>query len=404
LWYNHLFGWWIEGENVNRTVFFSWQSDLSNTSNRNFIEDCIKKAIKEMKQKSRYQLILSLDRDTTNTQGTPDIANTIFEKIDKACFFIADISLINGSSRKYKKTPNPNVLLELGYAVHKLGWERVICLFNTDFGKLSDLPFDLRNRRIITYQTGINKLDQKKKLVLLIKQIFEENYKKTIFSNELMDYYNGDIYLSLLRLIMDFAKFLYGYENIENTFETINRVLSLECNELFEAISARHCMGFVLFKSYSEYVSELSSQLEKIVPIKNFDDDYYVPIIRLINTLRLYNKELNRRGELSRFDFVSSFKEQFRVLNNQTTSGKENRIVLLKKVDTDKGVVVDFGDFQRKDHIDNLLNEFILKESAVKFYSGFINEATTSINQWIDNNGGEFIIDETQLEIARRKS
>jgi hypothetical protein len=108
---------------VNRTVFFSWQSDLPNTSNRNFIEDCIKKAIKEMKQNSKYQLILGLDRDTASIQGTPDIANTIFEKIDKSCFFIADISLINGSSRKYKKTPNPNVLIELGYAVHLAGKE-----------------------------------------------------------------------------------------------------------------------------------------------------------------------------------------------------------------------------------------------------------------------------------------
>lgn len=68
-------------------------------------------------------------------------------------------------------------------------------------------------------------------------------------------------------------------------------------------------------------------------------------------------------------------------------------------MDIGKGIVVDFGDFQRKDHMENLLNEFRLKASAVKFYSGFIHESITAINLWIDNNGGEFIIDETQLEI-----
>lgn len=216
--------------------------------------------------------------------------------------------------------------MELGYAVHKLGWERVICLFNSDYGKISDLPFDLRNRRIITYQTDINKSEQKEKLIHLMKQIFEDNYQKTIFSNELMDYYNGDIYLSLFRLIMDFAKFVYGYNKIENTFEIINRVLNLELNELVEAISDHCFIGFVLFKSYSRYVTELCAQLEKIVPIKNFDDDYYVPIIRLINTLRLYNKELNRRGELSRFELVSTLKEQFGISANQKSNSKENRI------------------------------------------------------------------------------
>jgi hypothetical protein len=249
----------------------------------------------------------------------------------------------------------------------------------------------------------VDKSEQKKNLVLLMKQIFEANYQKTIFSNELMDYYNGAIYSSLLRLVMDFVKFVYGYNNINNTFEKINRILNLEHDELSATISSNSYMGFVLFKSYSGYVSELSLQLEKIVPIKNFDDDYYIPIVRLINTLHLYNKELNRRGELSRLNFVSSLKEEFHLLNNQKNSDNENRIALLKKIDTDKGSVVDFGDFQRKDHIDNLLNDFTLKESAIRFYSGFIHESMKAINQWIDNNGGEFIIDEAQLEIHPNK-
>ena len=36
---------------MKRTIFYSWQSDLSNSTNRGFIEECIEKAIKEIKNR-----------------------------------------------------------------------------------------------------------------------------------------------------------------------------------------------------------------------------------------------------------------------------------------------------------------------------------------------------------------
>ena len=43
--------------------------------------------------------------------------------------------------------PNPNVMLEYGYALDALGNQRLIGVFNKAFGKPDDLPFDLRHRR-----------------------------------------------------------------------------------------------------------------------------------------------------------------------------------------------------------------------------------------------------------------
>jgi hypothetical protein len=91
-----------------------------------------------------------VDRDTQGVAGSPDIAKTIFQKIEKADVVVADVSLIN-SAPQGRPTPNPNVLLELGYALHALGDERVVLVFNTAFGKIEDLPFDLRMRRVTPY-------------------------------------------------------------------------------------------------------------------------------------------------------------------------------------------------------------------------------------------------------------
>lgn len=390
---------------MQNTVFFSWQSDLPNNKNRSFIESCLLKAIKYLKNNITYNLDINIDRDTQSRLGTPDITESIFDKIDKCSFFIADVSIINGKSRKYKRTPNPNVLIELGYAAKKLSWERIICVFNTEFGKIVDLPFDLRNRRILTYEFNAkNKELIKKKVESIFIEALEANYRKSAFSNELMDYYNGDIYLILLRLVIDFAKLIFGYDSPNSSLEVVKKVLNLTEDEIKEALTNSTFIGFQLFKSYNECISKLSSQLEKIIPLKNFDDEFYVPLVRLINTLRLYDKELNRRGDLSLLQKIGTNDTSYKILNNNTNNEDlPNRKVLLKKIDKDKGVVIDFGDFHRRDHIDNLINEFSLTPISLKFYGGFIATVLKEINVWIDNNDGAFIIDQTQLEIYGKK-
>jgi hypothetical protein len=124
-------------------VFYSWQSDLSNNTNRGFLETCITEALKELNVSDLYDIEFSLDKDTKDESGTPHIAETIFSKIEKSKLFIADVSIINSGSVG-RKTPNPNVLIELGYAARTLGWERIICIYNKAYGSFDDLPFDLK--------------------------------------------------------------------------------------------------------------------------------------------------------------------------------------------------------------------------------------------------------------------
>ncbi|MFB9127596.1 hypothetical protein E2553_41550 [Paraburkholderia dipogonis] len=92
-----------------------------------------------------------MDRDTANLVGTPDIAQSILAKIATADMFVADVSIISGSQQG-RPTPNPNVLVELGYAVAELGWENVVLVMNSAYGGPDQLPFDLRGRRTVVYE------------------------------------------------------------------------------------------------------------------------------------------------------------------------------------------------------------------------------------------------------------
>ncbi len=147
------------------TVFYSWQSDLPNSTNRSLILDALERAAKKIRTDDSVMVEPVLDRDTQNVPGAPDIAHTIFQKIEKAAAFVADVSIINpGLGRP---TPNPNVLIELGYALKTLGNPRTVLVANTANGPVEALPFDLRAKRVLTYHLlpgAEDKPEQRKKL------------------------------------------------------------------------------------------------------------------------------------------------------------------------------------------------------------------------------------------------
>ncbi len=115
-------------------------------TNRYFIEDSIKKFLKEINKDNRdNRVIACIDRDTKDELGSPDIRNSVFKKINHSKFFICDVSL------NESKAPNPNVLIELGYAIKTVGWSKILCLFNTQTGNIEELPFDINHNRVTPY-------------------------------------------------------------------------------------------------------------------------------------------------------------------------------------------------------------------------------------------------------------
>jgi Predicted nucleotide-binding protein containing TIR-like domain len=131
-------------------VFYSWQSWTDAGANRNFIEDCLERAIKEIRKNDSLRLDPVIDRDIQGVPGSADIANTILSKIVEADVFVADVSFVNDAAPG-RRSPNPNVLVELGYALAKLGEGKVVCIHNLATGRVEDLPFDIRGRTVATY-------------------------------------------------------------------------------------------------------------------------------------------------------------------------------------------------------------------------------------------------------------
>ncbi len=133
-------------------VFYAWQSDRPD----NVCRSLVRKALDDAAEKLQDDLAIDdaprveveIDQDTQGKAGSPPVAETILQKIRESDAFVADLTFTGCREGKPESpAPNPNVLIEYGYALHALGGKRVLAVFNEEFGDCGDLPFDLRHRR-----------------------------------------------------------------------------------------------------------------------------------------------------------------------------------------------------------------------------------------------------------------
>lgn len=263
------------------TIFYSWQSDLSGSETRNIIQDAIKDAVKLL----RDTVDIEADRDTKGEYGSPDIAQTIFSKIDDCDIFIADVSAVcqyettdKDGNKKVKYMPNPNVMLELGYATHVVGWENVICVLNADYGAPEDMPFDIASRRLTPFSTkdGKSKGEIKRYIKGVIQDTVEnllENGKrvKTGFSDLRMGcYVDGTIskFLYPIEISKSAAFVKHREQIIEECLQLIEQIKSIKITEPSELLSEAEGKNTNVEKDVEE-TSIIRKDGSVLTPIKN---------------------------------------------------------------------------------------------------------------------------------------
>jgi hypothetical protein len=175
---------------MGHSVFFSWQSDRPAKEGRNLIEQALSYAIgkvgDDLEMEEALREGLKLDKDTKGVPGSPPIFDTILGKIGNAAVFVADLTFA-GIRASGDPTPNPNVLIEYGFALKALNYSRIITVMNEAYGEASkeSMPFDLAHLRFpIRYNLPENAPDADRRkqrdelaktFTYALKLIFESN-------------------------------------------------------------------------------------------------------------------------------------------------------------------------------------------------------------------------------------
>lgn len=162
-------------------IFFSWQSDTQNKE-KQLIESALESAKKELLSSYGYEIVI--DHSTLGESGMPAIDHSILQKIDSCDVFICDLTPIiafnkfigNGSSQN-KEIPNPNVLLELGYAMSAVGNRYIILVAHQGSWNINDLPFDINHKRV--YQFNSSKCELAQPILEVIEEIRKNGKHRT---------------------------------------------------------------------------------------------------------------------------------------------------------------------------------------------------------------------------------
>ncbi len=150
-------------------VFWAWQSDLPGRISRFIIRDALDEAITELKETSDVEeppeearrADIHLDHDTKDVTGMPSVADTILEKIRAATVFVGDVTPVGSGppiqtpegQKPGRPLMNPNVAIEMGFALHSLTDKNVVAVLNLEYGGADSLPFDIKHKRWpITYR------------------------------------------------------------------------------------------------------------------------------------------------------------------------------------------------------------------------------------------------------------
>lgn len=371
-------------------IFYSWQSDLPKNQNLNFIETSIKDALKKLRQQKPISLDIKLDKATRNLAGSPDIAESIFGKIGNSNIFIADISIIN-KDYELRKTPNPNVLVELGYAARSLGWEKIICVYNKDFGNYNDLPFDLRNRRILDYTSKNGKDELSRK----IESAISEMNKKGNLTNKILDFLKKDIDNEILGLLSHLL-LIVNDNSKQDLFAAIQGFLNMSQQDLYEELRDKKILGFYLLKLFNEYENKIYNHINKALSSPYYNREVLNSLIDIYEWFAEYDKF--KRNYFSQL-FIKSEEKDDRFIVVKGSEIKSNnlpeRYILMEKLDDEKGIVRNYGDFPIG-YIPVLTNYFTVNNDPLSKYCNILFLLIESINKWLEITNNEFIFDFTK--------
>lgn len=250
------------------TVFYSWQSDLPKETNSVALRHVLRDAANQIENELE-DLKIDIDEATRDTPGAPNIPQMIFSKIEACDIFVCDLTTINATTNDERKVPNPNVLIELGFAIANVGWDRIIMLFNKIHGNFPiDLPFDIDKHRA----TPFSITDKK------------DNSGKSQIASVLKD---------AIKLIIE-KEPLKPDELRKTTPEQRKREIDIKNLKL--ALSTIH------IPSFDHFIEEFPYS----TPVRIFYfKDYFVGIVES-NTFFIYDEELSKKLNTFKANWIKS--------------------------------------------------------------------------------------------------
>lgn len=217
----------------------------------------------------------------------------------------------------------------------------------------------------------------------IIKAKSQKELNKEIFYYA-KSYIDGDV----LSILMNLTKLLYG---VEKGIQ-LNRPIDLKKASkeyIQDILKEKKIMGFQLFKIWVESLKNFSKILENNFILNRLNDAHILILIKIINSLRRIENVLVRENVADALEEKLD-PEDYKVIKgtkiNIENTEFPSRYLLLKRLEKDKFVVKDFGDFREEDK-GKLLTYYKIKPEKLDLVSSSIFNTLKLITKWYNETG-----------------
>ena len=264
-------------------------------------------------------------------------------------------------------------------------------MYNKDFGNYNDLPFDLRNRRILDYTSKNGKDELSRK----IESAISEMNKKGNLTNKILDFLKKDIDNEILGLLSHLL-LIVNDNSKQDLFAAIQGFLNMSQKDLYEELRDKKILGFYLLKQFNEYENKIYNHINKALSSPYYNREVLNSLIDIYEWFAEYDKF--KRNYFSQL-FIKSEEKDDRFIVVKGSEIKSNnlpeRYILMEKLDDEKGIVRNYGDFPIG-YIPVLTNYFTVNDEPLSKYCNILFLLIESINKWLEITNNEFIFDFTK--------
>ena len=140
--------------------------------------------------------------------------------------------------------------------------------------------------------------------------------------------------------------------------------------------------------------NKIQDLLDSSFILGKLSDDQIISIISVLKNVRTIQDLYRNIDNLFIMNNVSfeGYKVQSGLRMNPDNSEYPDRFLLLKELENNQYEVYDFGDFE-KFKLPNLLLKCVVNPKYIILFSDVIYYTLTSINNWLNETGTEFLID-----------
>jgi len=202
-------------------------------------------------------------------------------------------------------------------------------------------------------------------LIYMFYQFFVNMSEKRL-NKEIYDYSKMLLDTEILSILNQLGKFLYPNYEFKLNPESVKVICNLNERELAKMLTGCEYLGFQVKKNWESSIKDISEKIHNNQIINRMNADLLCIVISLLKSIHGFELFIRRVDYLSKTEKQS---REYRIISGTELNPIENnklpdRLILLKKIDEERGIVIDFGDFKKYQAVD-LLNYYKIKNEFV---------------------------------------